>query len=96
MRERQTWTRERVLDAAKEWEARYGAPPGAADWNPSLARRRGQPDRVEAFEAGTYPHVTTVRRFWSTWNEFIEDAGFTPRPRGGQTHRLSVGGSAER
>ena len=35
------WTRERVLDAMRVWQARYGRLPSSYDWSRTHARRRG-------------------------------------------------------
>src|SRR6201995_466271 len=35
------WTRERVLDAMREWRTRYGRLPTSYDWSVTHARRRG-------------------------------------------------------
>ena len=35
------WTRERVLDAMREWRERYGRLPSSYDWSRTHARRRG-------------------------------------------------------
>ena len=35
------WTRERVLDAMRAWQARYGRLPSSYDWSRTHARRRG-------------------------------------------------------
>ena len=35
------WTRERVREAMRAWQARYGAAPSSYDWSRTHARRRG-------------------------------------------------------
>ena len=35
------WTRERVLEAMRDWRARYGRLPSSYDWSRTHARRRG-------------------------------------------------------
>ena len=36
------WTRERVLEAMRAWDARYGSPPTSYDWSLPHASRPGQ------------------------------------------------------
>lgn len=58
------WNRETVIDACREWHAKYGTPPRCEDWE-------GQ--------RGAWPAKTTVQNWFGTWNHMVELAGFTPR-----------------
>lgn len=72
------WTPERVVEAIQRWAREHdGVPPVANDW------RRPPPG---------YPSTTSVYRTrarpngaFRTWNEAIEDAGFTPKKQGNQS-----------
>ena len=80
---RDIWERGTVILLIQEFNERYGRPPAASDWNPSLARRIGCIDRAERFkEDGCWPSTNTVRHLFGSWNKGIEAAGFKPRPTG--------------
>jgi hypothetical protein len=73
------WTRETVIGAIRCFAERYGRPPGAADFNPSLALRLGHGWRSDHFyEDGDYPVTSSVLYVFGTWNAAIEAAGFKP------------------
>jgi len=60
------WTRARVLDAMREWRARYGRLPTSYDWSRTHAGRRGG----EAFKRlveGEWPASSVVTRLFGTW-----------------------------
>jgi hypothetical protein len=82
------WTEQECIDAAHRWQEAFGAPPAAADWNPSDARRNARTSlaraqhwagRVARFESGEWPWTGTVWKLFGGWNAFIAAAGFTPR-----------------
>lgn len=68
------WKPERIIEAIREWVARYGEPPSASEWNTAV----GDPVR---FGSGEYPTTTTVLYRFGSWNVAIEAAGFEPRER---------------
>lgn len=77
------WTRERIIEAIRDWQRRYGAPPVATDWNPSSARRLGRHEKVERFESGLWPYLTTVNREFGRWKNALaaaaeEDGDYSP------------------
>lgn len=74
---RTLWTRETIGAAIRQWHFEHGAFPAATDWNATLARRFGRPDRPVDF-----PSVETVQRVFGSWNAAIRAAGFEPRPVG--------------
>jgi hypothetical protein len=76
------WTEKQICDAIRAWNAEYGTPPRAADWHPTLARRRGHTDRAEQYQQGRWPDITTVLRKFGSWNAAVEAAGFAPRKAG--------------
>lgn len=79
------WQPELILTRIREWNARYGSPPTAADWNPALIRSAVRRDAVRAtFDAGDWPYVTEVVRRFGSWNAAIKAAGCTPRKSGGR------------
>jgi hypothetical protein len=53
------WTRERVRDAMRTWETRYGSWPSSYDWSRTHARRRGG-DPLERLAEGDWPSPATV------------------------------------
>ena len=53
------WTRERVLDAMREWRARYGRLPSSYDWSRTHARRRGG-EALERLRDGDWPSASVV------------------------------------
>ncbi len=56
------WNRESIIEKIAEWHGRYGEPPVSADWNPSLARWRGQEWRIERYQGGGWPSTNAVKR----------------------------------
>jgi hypothetical protein len=60
------WTRERVLDAMRDWRARYGWLPTSYDWSRTHARRRGG-DALERLAQGDWPASSVVTRWFGTW-----------------------------
>lgn len=66
-RQERLWTRERVILAIQNWARMYGSPPAATQW-----RRSGK----------AHPSIGAVygkTGVFSSWNEAIAAAGFTPR-----------------
>jgi hypothetical protein len=53
------WTRERVREAMRAWQARYGAAPSSYDWSRTHARRRGG-EALKRLRAGEWPAPSTV------------------------------------
>src|SRR4051794_8840827 len=77
------WDRDSIIDAIREWDALYGEPPRAADWNPSAAKWSGQPWRIERYRAGDWPSLNAAKRaFGGALNAAIEAAGLEPHKPG--------------
>lgn len=74
---RTKWTPEAIVDAIRRWNDAHGRPPGAREWNTTLARKAGLP-----FRGHEYPGTDTVQTAFGSWNAAIEAAGFEPLPRG--------------
>lgn len=72
-----------MLQAIRKWHRLYGEAPSSVDWNPTIARKRGQNLRAKRWVEGNYPWFTQVHREFGTWNAGIEAAGFKPRRPGG-------------
>jgi hypothetical protein len=51
------FSRQEIVAAIKRWQEMHGEPPTVFDWDPSWARRRGEPWRAERFEAGDWPRT---------------------------------------
>jgi hypothetical protein len=85
------FTRDDIVNSIQRWEERYGEPPKVFDWDPSWARRRGEPWRAERFEAGNWPSVAIVRRQFGNMSKALFAAGVRPRrgPTRARSHRLS-------
>jgi hypothetical protein len=60
------WTRERVLDAMREWRARYGRLPSSYDWSHTHARRRGG-EPLERLSGGEWPSASVVTGVYGSW-----------------------------
>ena len=60
------WTRERVLDAMRDWRERYGRLPSSYDWSRTHARRRGG-DALERLAKGEWPAASVVSDRFGTW-----------------------------
>lgn len=69
------WTRERIIQAIREWTEHFGGPPSATNWN-SAAKGFN----AAKFGTGTYPITGTVQYVFGSWANGIEAAGF-PRPQ---------------
>ena len=67
------WTRERVREAMRAWQARYGAAPSSYDWSRTHARRRGG-EALKRLHAGRM--ARTVHRHRS-----VRQLGGGPRRR---------------
>src|SRR5579864_3812295 len=55
------WSRARVTDAMRSWEARYGRLPTSYDWSSTHARRRGG-DAIARLAGGEWPAASVVTR----------------------------------
>src|SRR5438105_4002720 len=72
------YSRAEIVDAIRRWAGQYGAPPTRQDWEPSDARRSGNPRRAERFEAGEWPSARMVRRQFGSFGAARAAAGFEP------------------
>jgi hypothetical protein len=80
-RKRKVWTREAIIRVMQEWNAVYGEPPAAADWNPWQARQYHDEARAVRFETESprWPSFRVVVDEFGNWNAAIIAAGFEPR-----------------
>jgi AraC-like DNA-binding protein len=60
------WTRDRVLDAMRAWQARYGRWPSSYDWSSTHARRRGG-EALERLMEGDWPSPSVVTDVYGSW-----------------------------
>jgi AraC-like DNA-binding protein len=60
------WTRERVLEALREWEARYGRLPSSYDWSTTHARRRGG-EALKRLRVRDWPSASVVTAIFGGW-----------------------------
>jgi len=83
------WTRERVLDSMRAWQARYGRLPSSYDWSRTHAHRRGG-EPLERLRAGDWPSASAVSGCCGSWraartaaaNQIVEAAGDRSSPEG--------------
>ena len=67
------WIRERVREAMRAWQARYGAAPTSYDWSRTHARRRGG-EALTRLQAGEWPAPSTVTDLYGSWAAARADA----------------------
>ena len=67
------WTRERVREAIRAWQARYGAAPSSYDWSRTHARRRGG-EALTRLQAAEWPAPSTVTDLYGSWEAARADA----------------------
>jgi AraC-like DNA-binding protein len=60
------WTRERVLEAMREWVDRYGRLPSAYDWSRTHARQRGG-EALARLDGRGWPPASVVTSVFGTW-----------------------------
>ena len=59
------WTRERVLDAMRDWLSRYGWLPTSYDWSRTHAQRCGG-EAVRRLTQGSWPSPSVVTAVWGS------------------------------
>ena len=70
------WTPETIVYAITLWYRKHSRTPLTSEWD----------------QAGeNHPSRQTVARVFGSWNEAMQAAGFTPRPRGRQPRSLTEG-----
>jgi len=60
------WTRDRVLDAMREWQTLYDRLPSSYDWSTTHARRRGG-EGFQRLGAGEWPSASAVTAIFGSW-----------------------------
>jgi hypothetical protein len=78
-----------ILDAIRDWAARYGEPPRYLDWSPAHARRKGATWRAERFLEGDWPSMRVVCRAFPTLTDAVNAAGLTPRRPGSRRANIT-------
>jgi hypothetical protein len=79
-----SWDRERIIGAICAWAEETGAPPFSYEWSPGSARSLGLigPELTKwEREHPRWPGNSTVYRYFGSWPEALEAAGFEPRTR---------------
>jgi hypothetical protein len=61
------WTRERVLEAMREWRSRFGTLPSSYDWSRTHARRR-RGEALRRLNHGCWPSASVVTAVWGSWS----------------------------
>ena len=91
-----TWSRERIVQAFRDWAEETGSPPLSHEWCPSAARSAGLMGRAPCKwerEHPRWPGNTTVYRFFDSWSDAREAAGLPPglrMPRGPLAERVEA------
>ena len=67
------WTRERVIDAMREWHERYGRLPSSYDWSRTHAKRR-EASALERLREGEWPSPSVVGALFGSWQKAHEAA----------------------
>jgi hypothetical protein len=60
------WTRERVLEAMRDWRTRYGRLPSSYDWSRTHATPRGG-EALKRLEQGDWPAASVVTHLFGSW-----------------------------
>ena len=60
------WSHQRVLEAMREWQERYGRLPSSYDWSRTHARRRGAEPLLRLTQ-GEWPAASVVTELFGTW-----------------------------
>lgn len=81
------WDPEGCIEAAHEWNERYGEPPAAINWNPAGMRQRKREHLMARWLEGDWPSLRTIVRLFGSWNAFMAEAGFAPRDGSDPTRR---------
>lgn len=73
-----TWNKERVIAALKDWTAVHGRPPAVSEWTAKNTNGRltvRSSNQVWAWEYPRWPSYGTVIRLFARWNTALETAG---------------------
>jgi len=84
------WTRELVLEAMREWRARYGRLPSSYDWSRTHARRRGG-EPLERLRTGDWPSAGVVAAAYGSWKAARAAAAKAIVQAGGDDRRSREG-----
>lgn len=70
------WDFDAIVEAIEAWTERFGEPPTVLDWNPSLARARGEHPRADRFdrERPRWPVSAAVGYHCGSWNAALAAA----------------------
>jgi AcrR family transcriptional regulator len=74
------WTRQRVIEAMREWRARYGRLPSSYDWSRTHAQRWGG-IALERLDERDWPSASVVGHVFGSWQEARETAWTEARSR---------------
>jgi AraC-like DNA-binding protein len=75
------WTHERVLEAMRSWQERYGKLPSSYEWSRTHAYQRGG-EALERLTRGVWPSASVVTKLFGTW-EAARVAASRPAAAGG-------------
>lgn len=77
-----TWSRQRVVDAIRDWAEQFGEPPLCYHWSPwhaGAARASLGLAREWRRQYPRWPSLSTVSRYFGSWSLGLEAAGFNTR-----------------
>jgi AraC-like DNA-binding protein len=86
------WTRELVLEAMREWRARYGQLASSYDWSRTHARLRGGEAQARLVE-GDWPSASVVTDVFGRWRlarAAVTNGGGSGSPSAGPDRRPGV------
>lgn len=72
------WSRERLIDAVRQWVDLVGEPPVPSDWNRHYQRAKGDEEGLRRQESGWWPSTTTVAAAFSSFDDLVRAAGYEP------------------
>jgi DNA-directed RNA polymerase specialized sigma24 family protein len=75
------WTEAAIVEALREWVARYGEVPTRVDWDRHMCRRRGHDAKLARLDAHpeSLPSPTPVLARFGSWEAALAAAGFKAR-----------------
>lgn len=79
-----TWSRDRVIEALRDWTRLVGSPPRAYEWAPASSSGRGIASgrgRLWAEQYPRWPSASTVAAYFDRWSLALEAAGLTVNRR---------------
>jgi len=84
---KETWTREKLIEAGQEYRDQYGEIPTQAHFFPAYAARSKRSDKevlISRFrQDDCWPHAATIIKSFGNFSEYQRACGFDPVRSGG-------------